>query len=138
VLIFLNQEGRISLSHVTNNKIQSFCPKLNSKNFYSQTERLRVSAKISILLSFLKLSILCWRAEDYYIIATRSFSICFQTIEKKDSFILLVVSLTLIMSSSWGEWFEDARNKTKEFAEKAQVIAEAASKAAQEKAVGEP
>ena len=38
-------------------------------------------------------------------------------------------------STSWGEWFEDARIKTKEFAEKAQVIAVAASKIAQEGAV---
>ena len=34
------------------------------------------------------------------------------------------------MSGTWGEWFEGAKVKTKEFAEKAQVIAEAASKVA--------
>lgn len=38
-------------------------------------------------------------------------------------------------SSSWGEWFEDARIKTKEFAEKAQVIAVAATKIAQDGAI---
>jgi hypothetical protein len=35
----------------------------------------------------------------------------------------------------WGEFFEEARNKTREFSEKAQVIAEAASKVAQVKAI---
>ena len=39
------------------------------------------------------------------------------------------------MSASWGEWFEGAKVKTKEFAEKAQIMAEAASKVAQEKAI---
>ena len=48
---------------------------------------------------------------------------------------ILVTTVILTMSGTWGEWFEGAKVKTKEFAEKAQVIAEAASKVAQEKAV---
>ena len=39
------------------------------------------------------------------------------------------------MSATWGEWFEGAKIKTKELAEKAQVMAEAATKVAQEKAI---
>jgi protein-tyrosine phosphatase len=39
------------------------------------------------------------------------------------------------MSASWGEWLEGAKNKTKEFAGKAQEMAEIASKVAQEKAI---
>ena len=38
------------------------------------------------------------------------------------------------MSSSWGEWLEGARIKTKEFADKAQEMAEIASKVAHERA----
>jgi tensin len=55
--------------------------------------------------------------------------------EASSSFFAPSVRNPSINDRSWGEWFEEAKSKTKEFGDKAHVLAEIATKIAQEKGI---